>query len=117
MGREALARRVVMDDAITRNLGDAEARMLVDWATDWAELLDDALEDEGHAELEGQRVCRKARAIGKFVALWSVGDSRGAALQLAACERFGWPMPSGNDDPADVMAGILAWENRHLALA
>ena len=42
-----------------------------------------------------RRLCRRARAIGRFVYLWSLQRLRGAAGQLAVAERFYWPLPEG----------------------
>jgi hypothetical protein len=48
------------------------------------------------------------------VSLWSEPRSRGAAIQLAAVERFGWPLPTDPwQDPADLMQHILDWESEH----
>jgi hypothetical protein len=47
------------------------------------------------------------------VQLWTNPDSRGAAGQLAAAERFSWPLPTQSVDPADLMHHILTWENQH----
>ena len=37
-----LIRGIVRDEALTRGLGDIEARMLVEWVVHWAELLAEA---------------------------------------------------------------------------
>mgnify|MGYP000647162175 CR=1 FL=1 len=104
---------LVTDESITRGLGDVEARMLVEWLSDWSELLwqADLHEDGGWRNV--QKLCRRARAIGRFVQLWSQPRSQSAALQLVASERFEWPLPRGVVDPGDLMQSILEWENRH----
>jgi hypothetical protein len=107
-------RHVLNDEAVTRGLGDVEARMLVEWLVDWAELLSDAAESIDLAWDCIRGLCRRARAIGRFVLLWSDHRSRGAATQLAGAERFRWPLPSDEEDPPEMMARILAWENRYL---
>ena len=48
--------------------------------------------------------------IGAFVRLWCYQNAHGSAYQLAATERFSWPLPVETIDPCDLMAGILAWE-------
>jgi hypothetical protein len=110
---DSLIRHVLRDEALTRGLGDIEARMLVEWVTDWTELLADAARTEDDAWSCVQRLCRRGRAIGRFVQLWGSPTSRGAASQLAAAERFAWPLPTSGVDPGDLMHHILAWENQH----
>ena len=88
---DPLLRHVLRDEGLTRGLGDIEARMLIEWVTDWTELLADAARTEDDAWSCVRRLCRRARAIGRFVRLWTNPDSRGAAGQLAAAERFSWP--------------------------
>ncbi len=94
--------RTVLDDSnLTRGLGDAEARYLVEWLVNrvdripnWAEF---------------QKLHHLARVVGRFVALWSVPKSRGSAHQLAATERMLWPLPNGNEEPFYVLVKILQW--------
>jgi hypothetical protein len=109
-----LLRYVLHDEAITRGLGDEEARVLIEWLVEWAELLADELENEQAAWNSMMTLCQLARGIGRFVQLWSHEDSRGAAAQLAAVERFRWPLPVCDEDPADLMFRILKWEDRQL---
>lgn len=110
---ESMIRHVLRDEALTRGLGDIEGRMLIEWLTDWAELLASASRTEEEAWGYVHRLCRRGRAISRFVQLWSDPRSRGAANQLAASERFDWPLPASADaawDPADLMEHILEWE-------
>ncbi len=104
-------RTMVRDESLTRGLGDVEARMLVDWLVDWAELLGDNLRSGPDALALIARLGRRGRAIGRFVQLWADPRGRGSAMQLAAVERFAWPLPVEGADPADLMQRILAWEN------
>lgn len=110
---EPLLRCVLRDEALTRGLGDIEARMLVEWVADWTELLAEAAQSDDDAWSCVRRLCRRGRAIGRFVQLWAGQGSRGAATQLAAAERFGWPLPNGDMDAGDLMHHILSWENQH----
>ena len=80
---------------------------------DWTELLADAARSEDDAWSCVGRLCRRGRAIGRFVQLWTDPYDRGAAIQLAASERFDWPLPSSDMDPGDLMHHILTWENQH----
>jgi hypothetical protein len=106
----SLLNRVLDDEAITRGLGDAEARVLVEWLVERTE----SLEGDGgdlDADVEVRRLCRRARAVSRFVQLWCHQRACGAALQLAAVERFGWPLPDERDvDAYDLMQAILEWE-------
>jgi hypothetical protein len=105
----SLLNRVLDDEAITRGLGDAEARVLVEWLVERTERLED--DDDLDAEVEVQRLCRRARAVSRFVHLWCHQRACGAALQLAAVERFGWPLPNEMDtDAYDLMQAIVEWE-------
>ena len=105
-----MARGIARDESLTRGLGDEEARMLVDWLVGWAEILADGVRTAEEAERLTERLRRRGRAISRFVQLWVEPKSRGSAAQLAATERFGWPLPSGRSEPADLMEHILNWE-------
>jgi hypothetical protein len=110
---DALLRGIARDESLTRGLGDEEARMLVDWLVGWAEVLADGVRTIEDAERLAERLRRRGRAISRFVQLWIEPRSRGAAAQLAATERFAWPLPSGRREPADLMEQILNWERSH----
>jgi len=110
---DPLIRTIARDESLTRGLGDVEARMLVEWVVDWAELLAEASQSDADArELLG-RLRRRGQAIGRFVRLWGDLRTRGSAAQLAAVERFAWPLPTARMDPPDLMSHILAWESQH----
>jgi hypothetical protein len=105
---------ILDDDALTRGLGDMEARVLVEWLVEQAEGAAEAAgELAAHAEVG--RLCRRARAIGRFVYLWCQRRERGAAHQLAAAEGFTWPLPTAPLDACDLMQWILSWETDLLA--
>ncbi len=112
---DSLVREVVRDESLTRGLGDEEARMLVEWVVDWTELLAEASRSDDDARVLVGRLRRRGRAIGRFVQMWcddGVADRRGAT-QLAASERFTWPLPDSEVEPPDLMQHILTWENQH----
>jgi hypothetical protein len=111
-----LLSHILGDDALTRGLGDPEARILVEWLVEQADGLA-AVESCGEAvERQVRRLCRRARSLGCFVRLWCYERTRGAAVQLAAVERFGWPLPTSRaPDPCELMQTILAWEADNLA--
>jgi hypothetical protein len=109
---DPLLRHVLRDEAITRGLGDIEARMLIEWIANWTELLAEAARTDDDAWSCVRRLCRRGRAIGRFVQLWCE-PNHGAAAQLAAAERFNWPLPNRDVEAPDLMHHILAWENQH----
>ena len=106
-----LLSHILDDDALTRGLGDPEARVLVEWLVERAERLADVHDCEESARDEVRALCRRGRAIGRFVGLWCYNEARGAANQLAASERFNWPLPTGYVDPFELMHFILNWES------
>ena len=110
MRADPLLSHILDDDALTRSLGDAEARVLVEWLVEQAERLAEAA---GPAEAlpRVRRLCRRGRAIARFVTLWCQERAPGAAGQLAAVERFTWPLPDGPVDPCELMQAIVAWES------
>ncbi len=105
-----LLSHILHNDALTRGLGDAEARILVEWLVDQAEELANGSSCETSARERIQTLCRRGRAISRFVALWAEGRSRGAAGQLAVAEGFTWPLPSPDADLCEIMQTILVWE-------
>ncbi len=112
MGVGPLLSQILYDEALTRGLGDAEARVLVEWLVDEAERLE---QNCGDADAEVRRLCLRARAVSRFVWLWCFHRDRAAAVQLAAVERFAWPLPDDADaDPCDWMQLILGWEAENL---
>ena len=111
---KTLLNQILDNDALTRGLGDPEARILVEWLVDQTEKLAASAKSASRAHDEVARLCRRARAIGRFVGLWCLPRERGAACQLAAAERFCWPLPTTADDPCELMQFILAWEARQM---
>jgi hypothetical protein len=107
MRTKSLLSPIFEDEAITRGLGDAEARILIEWLVEQVDNLDE--NDPGSA-VEVRRLCRWARSVGRFVFLWCHQRLPGPALQLAAVERFPWPMPEMWLDPCELMEHILSFE-------
>ena len=93
---------ILENEHLTRGLDDAEARMLIEWLVERAETL---------SPTALQRCCLRARSIARFVRLWCHDRSPSAALQLAATERFAWPLPVCEMDACDLMHDILTWES------
>jgi hypothetical protein len=104
---------ILKNDALTRGLGDAEARVLVEWIVERAEVLaeDSPTEDSFNQKL--RKLFTRCRAIGRFVMLWGQPALRGGAAQLAAAERFNWPFPPPSAEPYEIMLGILVWEDEN----
>jgi hypothetical protein len=109
-----LLSHILDNDALTRGLGDPEARVLVEWLVEQAERLAVSSLGEEEAWKELSRLCHRCRAIGRFVSLWGQPRARGAAAQLAAAERFTWPLPNCSTDPCELMQGILHFESQAL---
>jgi hypothetical protein len=105
---QALLRPILRDEALTRHLGDSEARILVEWLVERAERLAGDADGENKVRV----LCRRARAIGLFVGLWCHRNQPGAAAQLANAERFDWPFPEPGVDPDFLMEEILLHESR-----
>lgn len=101
---------ILGNDALTRGLADPEARVLVEWLVDRAERLAAELSTEDEVGNQVTQLCRRGRAIGRFVRLWCHDQERGAAVQLAATERFAWPLPNAAVDPYELMQNILTCE-------
>jgi hypothetical protein len=102
---------ILRDESLTRRLGDAEARVLVEFLVDQAERLGEALEP-ALVPAAVRRLCRRGRAVACFVRLWCLDDQPGAAMQLAGSEQFAWPLPDGPADPCCLMQHIVGWEAR-----
>jgi hypothetical protein len=98
---------ILDDEALTRGLGDPEARMLIEWLVDQAEALCGA---SPQAAAEVRRLCRWGRAVSRFVHLWCYRQSQGPAIQLAASEGFKWPLPATWIDPCELMEHIVTWQ-------
>lgn len=107
---KALLSPILDDDNLTRGLGDAEARVLVEWLVERLEHSHAAAPCEQRSRAEVDYWSRRARSIARFVSLWCHQQDHGAACQLAATERFAWPFPATDADPCDVMVEILNWE-------
>jgi hypothetical protein len=107
-----LLKPILTNDALTRGLGDPEARMLVEWLVDQADRLSVPEARAGQTEREVRLLCRWARGVSRFVYLWCYAESHGAACQLAASERFGWPLPATWTEPEELMEHILTHQDR-----
>src|SRR5262245_11997764 len=105
---QALLNPILRDDALTRHLGDSEARILVEWLVERAE----RVAADVDAEDKVRSLCRRARAISLFIGLWCYRNQPGAAAQLANAERFDWPLPEPGIDADLLMEQILEHEGQ-----
>jgi hypothetical protein len=110
-----LLNRILTDEALTRNLGDEEARLLVEWLVEWAERIQACSPSFASANDRIERLRRRGRAIRQFIELWCYREEFGAAAQMAVVERFRWPLPSASTDPWELMHTILDHESETLA--
>jgi hypothetical protein len=114
MQTRQLINRTLGDEGLTRGLGDAEAKIMVEWLVEWFDLL-----TEAGLRLEAltpvwQRLCRRCRVFARLVALWCHQANWAGALQLAACERLEFaPLPS-LADPCELMQQLLDREDERL---
>ena len=113
----ALLNRILDDEALTRGLGDAEARILIEWLTDWVETIAERYPGDTEATSRVEMLRRRGRSIRRFVDLWCHEADYAAATQLAASERFRWPLPEADADPWLLMHQIVGWEESHLQAA
>lgn len=114
MRTRPLLNLILADEALTRGLGDEEARLLVEWCAGWAEHLASLSGSESEARISVESLRRRGRAIRQFVELWCHRADYGGASQLAATERFRWPLPDHYADPWELMHQILDYEDHRL---
>lgn len=103
---------ILRDQFLTHRLEDAEARMLIDWLIARAEAEHANDPSKERVKRKIMRLCRRARAIARFVTLWCHDRLAGPALQLAATERFAFPLPVHHGDASDLLHDILTWEDQ-----
>jgi hypothetical protein len=84
--------------------------MLIEWLVEQAERRAAAAPSDDALSAEVGRLCRRARALARFVRLWCHEGGRRAACQLAAVERFAWDLPTRAMDPCELMQRILVRE-------
>src|SRR5262249_22429859 len=114
MGNRALLNLILHDEALSRGLDDPEARILVERLADWSETFEGRGNCRADALPRMEQIRRRGRAIRQFVDLWCHRSEHAAAIQLAASERFRWPLPEPDVDPWALMHQILDWEVRDL---
>jgi hypothetical protein len=115
MVADAFLSHILDNDVLTRGLGDEEARILVEWLVEQTERLAHAAPREISPWPAIKQLYLRARTIARFVSLWCHARRQGAAGQLAAAERFAWPLPEPCVDPCELMQSILDYETLQLA--
>lgn len=104
---------ILRDDALTRCLGDPEARLLIEWLVDEAERLEGLPDDAMSAAVAA--LCKRGRVMARFVSLWSIDGQTAAATQLAACEGLADALPAGRVGPRRLMRHLIAHESARRA--
>ena len=99
---------ILFDDRLTAALGDAEARLLVEFLVDQAERLEGLQPDEAVHQAVA-RLCKRGRVLGRVVRLWS-DQQCVAATQLAACEGLAEALPTRRLDGCRLMERLIAVE-------
>jgi hypothetical protein len=108
----SIVSQILVNESLTRGLCDPESRILVEWLVEQAETLAVRFAESEFATALDV-LCIRAKAIARFVWLWCHQRRPGAAIQLAAAERFAWPLPCDPRlDPCDLMTAIVAWETQ-----
>jgi hypothetical protein len=113
MVSKALLNRIFANESLTRGLCDPEARILVEWLVEQADriALRAPADDPEASSRAVEQLCHRARGLSRFVQLWCHRRQRGAAIQLAATERYQWPLPNDTLDPCELMYSILSCES------
>jgi hypothetical protein len=104
---------ILFDDRLTASLGDAEARLLVEFLVDQAERLEGLRPDEAvHRAVA--RLCLRGRVLGRVVRLWHDHECM-AATQLAASEGLAEALPNRRVDGCRLMERLIAVETMRCA--
>ncbi|GBD35649.1 hypothetical protein HRbin36_00762 [bacterium HR36] len=105
-----LIERILDDESLTTGLEDPEARLLIEWLVEQAENLARGTASDSEVRQLLEQLCRWARAVRRFLLLWCYESDQGAAAQLAAAERFPWPLPPASQtDAHSILRHILDW--------
>jgi hypothetical protein len=99
---------ILFDDRLTRPLGDAEARLLIEFLVEQAELLD-GLQPDSAVQRAIAQLCQRGRVLSRVVRLWDQAHCH-AATQLAACEGLAEALPNRRVDPCRLMERLIAVE-------
>jgi len=112
---KSLIDRVLDDEAITAGLEDPEARLLVEWLAEQTEYIARSATSPQQAKEWVERLCHYARALRQFLILWCYDRNPGSAAQLAATQKFAWPLPSAEEENAlRILQQILLWHAKNV---
>jgi hypothetical protein len=106
MRPEPFVSRILDDEGLTTDLEGLEAELLVEWLVHRAERIAAAAKSEAAAWKQIEVLCKRARVISRFAALWNGPVDLGEAATLAQREGLPWPLPDGNS-PREVLQQIL----------
>ena len=110
MVSKRILKPILDNELLTRGLGDPEARVLIEWLVAQAEQLAIDIPCPQTVIHLVEQLCIRARAISRFVSLWTNPGSQAAAIQLAATQRFGFPFPKTQVDPCELMLEVISHE-------
>jgi hypothetical protein len=111
---KSLIDRVLDDEAITAGLEDPEARLLVEWLVEQTEHIARSAASPQQAKERVERLCHYARALRQFLVLWCYDKNPGSAAQLAATQKFAWPLPSAEEENAlSILQQVLLWHAKN----
>ncbi|NBO92207.1 MAG: hypothetical protein EBV06_07810 [Planctomycetia bacterium] len=102
---------ILADERLTEPLGDAEARILVEFLVEQAERLETLTTSPQLINARIGRLCRRGRVISRVVRLWCQDREPGAACQLAASEGLAEALPSGQVDACELMNRLIYLES------
>lgn len=111
MVAEQYIHQVMRDDRITHGLADPEARVLIEWLVNKAEVIPDT-ELEPQDQVYAWELCyRRAKVLRQFVSLWCYRGRPEAAIQLAASEGMADYLPDASvEEPVDIMLTMMKQE-------
>jgi len=110
---ESLVGRVLDDEALTVGLEDPEARLLIEWLVEQTEHIARQAASLEEARQQVEQLCRYGRILRRFLILWCYEKNPGGAAQLAATEKFGWPLPPASESNAfAILQHVLHWHEQ-----
>ncbi len=111
---KSLIDRVLDDEAITAGLEDPEGRLLVEWLVEQTECIARNAASLQQAKERVERLCHYARALRQFLILWCYDKNPGSAAQLAATQKFAWPLPSaGEENALSILQQVVLWHAKN----
>lgn len=110
---ESLVDRVLDAEALTAGLEDPEARLLIEWLVEQTEQIARQAASLEEARQQVEQLCHYGRTLRRFLILWCYEKNPGGAAQLAATEKFGWPLPPASEGNAfAILRHVLHWHDQ-----